>query len=327
MSATLERIWHNFLHQLEAVKRSGLSATEETKKSWARAVESFDEVPELYRAALGEIFPDPALFPGAVLTPTYEGFMRRESEKLICCPGPSLLILEKERGGLTQTCYPFAGISYLEFGAILLQAWITLRGFTGGGELATTTLKFNTVTDYLFFPILNRIRAGRPGLEGTLPREAAARFEALGERSYKFMNFGRKSILPGETLIDLVFQPEIKQELFRLSGWSFSRTLDPAHLAILTSRELILIRDDNSPGGLNGVRYGGIWTYVPLNKIDSAALAEKAPDLLALSLHLPQGDRLEVLFAGSNRDEVERFAGQMGERARKLQASWQVGDF
>ena len=284
-----------------------LTAAEQTMRSWARRVESLDETPEVYRDFFSAFPPEP--FPYTVLTPTYDGFLQRENQKLVCCPDQRIFILEKIRNDLACLCYAANDISYVEMGVILLQAWITLRGTVSDGRLVSATLKFNAVTESLFRPIMAKIRGEQTQVIDPAGRRAEQqKFDYLGDLNFKFMNFGRGSILPGETVRRIVLQPEIKADLVRLFGRSLTRTIAVAHLTILTDRELIIIRDT---GAEKGIRYGGVWTYIPLSKITSVSLTPTGNDLLTLSIHLPGGDRIESLFCPAARQEVDLLLEQI----------------
>ena len=73
-----------------------LSAAEQTRQSSARPVRSIDQIPLAYHPFF-EALPADA-FPYAVLTPTYSGFMRRKTQRLVCCLDNRLIILEKTFG-------------------------------------------------------------------------------------------------------------------------------------------------------------------------------------------------------------------------------------
>lgn len=308
MQTALEHLWtivSKFVTQVKLETLPRLTAFEITKRSWARPVESYDDAPALYKEFFAGLMVDGSPFPYAVLTPTYEGFLRRENEKLVCSPDHRLFILEKARNTFSCTCYAFEEINYLEMGEILLQAWITVSGIANNGVLTASTFKFNAVTDYLFAPIVNRMRTGDRFTPAGDRRLEWLKFDYLGDLNFKFMNFARDTILPGETVLCTVLQPDIRIELARILGRSFYRIVTPAHLTILTDCELITIRDDHSQLRSQGTRYGGIWTYIPLRRITSVSLAEKEDNLLVLSIHLPGDDHLELPFSAANRHEVE----------------------
>jgi hypothetical protein len=308
MQTALEQLWttiSKFVTQLELETLPRLTAFEITKRSWARVVETYDDVPALYKEFFADLLADGSTFPYAVLTPTYEGFLRRENEKLVCNPGHRLFILEKARNTFGCTCYAFEEINYVEVGEILLQAWMTVSGIANNGALTASTFKFNAVTDYLFTPLVTRMRTGDRFTPAGDRRLEWLKFDYLGDLNFKFMNFARDSILPGERVLCSVLQPDIRLEVARILGHSFYRMVAPAHLTILTDCELITIRDDQSQLRNESTRYGGIWTYIPLCKITSVSLAEKEDNLLGLSIHLPGDDHLELLFSAANRREVE----------------------
>jgi len=68
---------------------------------------------------------------------------------------------------------------------------------------------------------------------------------------------------------------------------------------------LILFREKVWPGAID--RYGGIWDYIPLNKIQALTLKRKAGDLLELSIQLCHQRHLEILFQAALEAEVEQF--------------------
>jgi hypothetical protein len=102
-----------------------------------------------------------------------------------------------------------------------------------------------------------------------------------------------------------LLQPEIRVEAFRLLGNSFFRTLCAPHISILTDRELILVQDGAAKRWGKNVQYGGIWNYIPLDKITSISLADTQDDLVSMSIHLPGDDCIDSLFSVSNRQEAE----------------------
>jgi hypothetical protein len=290
-------------------KLSLITADEQTRKSWAKALKSYDEVPDVYRDFF-KTLPDGAL-PYMILTPSYEGFMSPTSERLLCSFGDRVFIAEKQRDRVVSTCYPFEDINYVEVGTILLKAWIKISGIAGSGDLTSSTLKFNSVTDYLFDPLLRGIRpapldAGEAGLKAE-----RAKFDYLKKSSFKFMNFARRSILPGERVLHIVFQPAIRAQMFRVLDMSLSRTISPAHITILTDKELITIRDEPTKLWDKGVEYGGIWKYIPLHRITSVSLAQREDNLFVLSIRLLENDRIDALFATSNEHELRRFLEQI----------------
>jgi hypothetical protein len=129
--------------------------------------------------------------------------------------------------------------------------------------------------------------------------------------NFKFMNYARRSILPGEKVLQSILQPAIRVQIFKMLNLPFSRTITPAHITILTDKELITIQDEATKLWDKGVEYGGIWKYIPLNRITSASLGQREDNLFVLSIYLCAGDRIETLFAASNEHELRLLLEQI----------------
>jgi hypothetical protein len=117
----------------------------------------------------------------------------------------------------------------------------------------------------------------------------------------------------GEKVLHSVWQPEIHARIAELFGWSFNRKLSPAHLAILTDKEVILIRDEERTRGNRDVRYGGIRQFIPLDSIVAVSLTEQADDLLILSIHLSEDESVDSLFSVSKEQELVQLKTEIEE--------------
>lgn len=310
VKTTLKTTWERLAHAGEEEKP--LTAEVQTRLSWARPVESYAEVPEIYRDFLCTLPDEPDTLPYAVLTPTFPGFARRETEKLICTRTGKIYILEKAKDKIIPIDYAFDEINYLEMAGVLLDGRLKISGVASNGCLTVSTLKFNTVTDYLFTPIVEKFRAAVDSpIEVDHDREIA-KFYRLMHVSFKYMNYGRSSILPDERVAQFVFQPEIRSKVLSVLGRSVSKSVATSHMLILTDRELILIRDDEkAPRSREGMRYGGLRAYIPLGKIVSISLTARDTDLLSVSIRLPHEDRIDTIFAMSEREELIAFLKQI----------------
>lgn len=292
-----------------------LSASEQTRLSWARLVRSRDELPPAYHSFF-EARPAGEAFPYAVLTPTFAGFMRRETERLVCCLDERLYILEKTANELKHTSFALTDLHCVEIGAVLLNAWIKFQGIAEEDVLTTVMLRFNAVTDRFFVPFLTQFREANAGPIAAQHPAELSQLDAADLLSFKFRNYAHHSLLPGTQVVAVLAQPEIGRTLLRFGRWSFRHTLATAHLLILTERELIIIRDDpDSPRYQDDTRYGGVWDYIPLNKIERISWQGGDAETLTVGLELPRGDRVESLFAANRRGEVERFLNQVIEWA------------
>jgi hypothetical protein len=300
-------------------KRGGLlHPDDQARLSWARVAATYAEVPEIYRGffdalPVGEKEP----FPYTVISPTFKGFLQPENEKLVARVGDSLCVLEQKNGNLDPRRYPLAEIFLLETGTILLNSWFTFRGLDSSGAAGSSTIRFNSVTEHLFAPFVEWFRAAfQPAGQAVRPAAETSPFDALADVNFKFMNFGRKTVPPGEPILQIIFQPEIRKTIFAFLGFGLSRRIASAHMAILTGSDLIWIRDDPSQKVKAKTPYGGIWNYIPLSKIESVLLAPGADDLLELSVHLPKNHHVVIPYEEARRGEAEKLRGRILENSR-----------
>jgi hypothetical protein len=309
MSDNLERqlqLERDRLAHLETRQLPVMTAGEQTRLSWARAIKSRADLPQFYLRFMVELI-GPRSFPYAVLTPTFAGFTRRETERLIFSLDRDLYVLERNQQQLKCVRYALADIHYVERGEILLYSWLTISGLADG-QLAATELRFNAVTDQLFAPFIDQIR---PVATCELSSEQD-KFDYLAYANYKFMNYARRSLQPGERVVHSLLQPEIRARLFTVVGRSWYRTVAMSHLHILTDTEWIIIRDDErSPIGRGQVRHGGVWDYVPLDRISAVTIHPRRDGRLTLMLQLPHGDRLDSVFAASQRAKLTVLLDQL----------------
>ena len=304
----LARVWASLGDGLPV-----LMVREHRRQSWARTIKSYDEVPEVYRSTFETLVDGASGFPYTVLTPSYKGLMKRGREKLVSWIGDKVCVLEETGNDLTTTCYLSDGISCIEVGALLLQFWVEIRGVTATGGLSSTRLEASAVTQDFILPIVDRIRASQNGAGEADWDVERDKFDYLASLNYKFMSYARQSIMQGEKVVYHVLQPEIRSKMLNLLGKSLYRTLSVPHITILTDRELILIRDGADKWWDNGIKYGGVWSYIPLSRITSVSLTDKTEDTFALSLNLPEGESKNLLFATSNWDEIASLLDRLAD--------------
>jgi hypothetical protein len=233
------------------------------------------------------------------------------SEKLICDLENEIYVLERNGDKFEAQCYPLDGISYVEFKTALLASSIKICGVTSQGVHASSTLIFNSVTDYLFAPILKKVRRAKMNSTRIVESLKLEQFDHLVKVNYKFMNYARHSLVGGEKVIHSIFQPEIRESFLTFLRKTYYRTISPTHMTILTDREFIVIREEVVRGRES--RYGGIWDYFPLSKIMSLSLNEKDGDLFGLTIQLPGNAQLELLFQSSTRGAVIQLLDQFGD--------------
>jgi hypothetical protein len=296
------------IHDLRMPRLPGLNSDQRVQLTWARLIYSLEDVPEVYRASLGTRLPQGQKFPYVVLTPAYDAFRVRITEKLICVLDREILILEENGKEPVLLRYPLEGIRYVEVSSMLLDFRVKISGVTSEGTSSSSICRCSAASDYLFLPILKKIRLhGALSGDADRPLEQES-FDGWTDLNFKFMNLARKSLLEGEKVICAILQPEIRVSRFTVLGRTFHKTLSPTHVCILTDRELITIREEILQGRKD--KYGGIWEYVPLNKISSLALSRKSGNMLSLSIQLPDNECFECLFQDSMESEVDQLVVQ-----------------
>jgi hypothetical protein len=287
-----------------------LTGARQTMTAWSKEIESREGIPPFYKQSFDQYFGSEQPFPHTVLTPALDKFPRRTTEKLVCDTDEAVCIFEKNRNQVEARWYHYRDVCAVETGIVLLESWLTLYGRTSRGEVRASTIEINTTSLRHFDRVLRRIRP-KPRLmdKETLAAERD-KFDSLSEVSFKFMNYGRSSLVPGETVLQFVLQPEIRQPLWTVFGRTFYKTISPAHLTILTDRELILIRNADRLSLSQVDRYGGVWRYIPLASLDSIALSGTGNERVQLSIRHQPGETIQVLFDASLQQQLERFCTQ-----------------
>jgi hypothetical protein len=283
---------------------SKLSASEKTRLTWAKAIQSYEAVPETYKEFFEPRLSHGQAFPYTIFTPAFETLGYRITEKLVCAFDQEIYILEKSGNTLVTQCYPLTEISYVEVSSMLLDSRIKICGVNSQGLPATSMVRFNSVTEYLFAPILKNIRLAAVISKDNARGSELDKFDHWVKLNYKFMNFARRSLLGGEEVIHSILQPELKTPRFKILRKTYYRTIAPTHACILTNRELIMIREQLLQNRKDN--YGGIWDYIPLNKIATLSVNPKDENLLALSIRMLTDDQLEFLFQASMKAEIDQ---------------------
>lgn len=276
----------------------------------ARLIRSGDPVPEAFQRSYEALLSSATGQPYTVYLPPYRRIKDSTNGRLVCCLGANVHVLEDDGGQVTSVCYPVEQVSFIEVGRSLLYSWIRLYGQTTGGGATVTDLRFNSVTDYVLAPM---VAWARPGASTSEEVDLAAerdKFSYLRQVNFKLGNYSRSSIAPGERVIQHIYQPEIRVEALRLLGLPLYKKRSNAHMIILADKELILIQD----GAFNRLgrhaAYGGIWHYIPLDKIASISIAGTEDNLLTLSIAVPGHDRLDLLYSPSLRPELDQLVSR-----------------
>ncbi len=287
-----------------------LSHEAQTKKAWAEELTSYEDIPAAFLPFLDRLPIKSDSLPPMILTPTFEGFLRRRlAQNLVTQIGSSIYVIEQKSSGLEIIEHKIEDINCVEEATFLLRSWLKIYS-TG----TTAFFEFSSVSMRLFRPMIEAMRRASPEPTGG-PNPERDKFNYLLHQDYKFMNYARKSILPDEIVRASIMQQEILKPLIKGWGIELTQTIVPKHICILTNKELILIRETIKPWWHVGSNYGGIWQYIPLSRISSLEIKDQDDEMTALSVNLPGDLVIEAVFSATYGKELQHLIAEFESMA------------
>jgi len=290
--------------QENIIKPSRLSPAEQTRLSWATRIASYQEIPVDYQWFFNLHKFSEIEFPFTVITPSYEGFLHRYQEKMVCLFGAKLYIVDKT--SKSSLSFNFQEINLMEFRKVLLDSSITICGVEDSGKSVKVDMHFNTVTEGLFWEIMRRIRQF---FFQKITVTEKPYFDELRQESFKFASYCRNCLIQGEKVMDLLWQPELIENHIPIwlpickKEW-FDRIVFPNHLLLITNQEIILIREDELENRKE--KYGAIWQMIPLSKIYSIDQTDIENNLRKLTFRLDDGTNINSLFLPQMKERIEK---------------------
>jgi hypothetical protein len=139
-------------------------------------------------------------------------------------------------------------------------------------------------------------------------RQQGSPFDSLEAINYKYMNYGRQSVRPGDTVAEMIHQPARVVREFNLFGKPLFQRYATEHLSILTGQELILIKESKHIKTAKEALYGGVFTYIPQHRIAGITFTPDEQN----STCLPQNIRFTSEFSLYN-PQLEKFR-QMAQK-------------
>ncbi len=273
--------------------------------NWARRIKADNEIPDSFQNFFSTSVDNQALFPYTIFAPPERGYHWKSTPKLLCLKDDGISIAEKVKKQIKITHFSFRDIYYLETGTLLLHSWLKINGIVDG-RLTTVMVEYNTVVEEIFKPLVTTIRANINYLDQTelsseKLKQELHKFDYLIKENFKYMNFGKRSLIPGEQVERVILQPDIRLKYLRF----FQRLISYTHLIILTDHELIVIKDDNSLKIKKQARYGGVWQFIPLHKIDKIRLNSNLNNgLIELDIITPD-DKITTQFTMAQKEDLE----------------------
>lgn len=292
----------------------------ETMKTWSKEIKSIEETPDEFKDFYKSLVSDTEELPYIILTPEGRWGKNKTNAKLICAFGNRVYFAEFKDKAVVSVCFPLENISYVESGTILLHSWLKIAG-TVDGKPVHSVVEYNTVTEYLFKPIIEIIRQVSESSRLPEPAKGLNKFYQIKELSLKFLNYSRQCILPGEEVVRAVFQPDIPEKWFNFLGKTFFKVISVAHIFILTGKELIIIRDYESVKDTNR-RHGGIWSFIPINRITGISLDENPErGTFTALIRLTDCSTIESMFHASERDGLDVMISELYSLKNAAEAS------
>ncbi|MCX6066856.1 MAG: hypothetical protein NT121_14045 [Chloroflexi bacterium] len=274
--------------------------------SWAKVIDSFENVPEIYKTSYRALLGDSVVVPYTVLAPIQDSpWSGKAKERLLCEINDTFYVLERTGAKIITTAYRYQDIDSLELGNILIYSWFSISGMTNTGIETALTVEFNEATLRHFEPFFGKMRPAPADSDLSRLKVEQAKFDHLSTENFKFMNFARASLVPGERVIHSCYQPPKRQNLMTVLGRSFYRNIFLAHLTVLTDQEVILISDNERAIGNKGNRYGGVRRYIPLRRLASVAIEEHSKDLLRFTFQLSPNSQVIRFFDSANLVQAE----------------------
>jgi hypothetical protein len=269
------------------------TSSTETQRLWPRLMESRADVPEIYLrsgAFDGEVFPYAVFFPENVVF--VNGRAVKTRQKMVAFyavdpRGPRIAVLENVRAAVERTDHPLDQIQSLRVEDVLLSAVVSIRS-----PSVSSRIGFNSVRDNLFQPVIEVVRnrfnrregfpAGVPS--GGEPTGIRKKLAAVPRISLKFVNYGAKSLLPGQDVRAALFRESVNMKTLRKGLFRLIDHFSAPVLLLKTDGELIAVEEPAKIRTRKKMEYGGIFTFIPLDKVSHTSIEGSAPAKLVIRL-------------------------------------------
>jgi hypothetical protein len=262
-----------------------------TMRLWPRVIESADDLPTAF---VGAVAPDRAQFPYTVFIPENVVFSQgravRTRQKLLTLLPDRLVVLENIRSAIERREHRLDEILYLKVEDVLLSGIITVNSTAGSSRIG-----FNTVRDNLFAPIIAALRGRFNRGAALAPRpadEARNIIEAVPGISFKFVNYALKSLFPGQAVGDILFKDSANVKTSRRGLLRLIDHYTAPALLMHCGGELIVIEEPAKVRARKKMEFGGIFTFIPREKIEGVVVAEAAP--VELVIRLAGGETVQL---------------------------------
>jgi hypothetical protein len=275
--------------------------------TWSRRISSSQQVPADFQDAL----PDASPFPYVVFLPgESDGFIETAPRQLVALSEKDVLhmIRKDHKEPVISTVYPLETITHVEHGQSLFQSWLEIK--TSSHAVA---IVFPSVAEHLFMPVIDAIltrEAQKDSQEFVRPEHQApaANLDYLRKANLKFFNAVSKYVTDEDRILETAYQPEVELSNVRIFGWSIGKKSVADHLAVLTDRALILLKEGQTAQNHDGEVFGKILTYIPISQIRHLAFEEHAGPLdCVMHIVLSDNTSLRTGFSTETTENLAKF--------------------
>lgn len=239
-------------------------------ETWARHIknrEFYEEIPPdlraFYESDTGGGFSEDIYL---IYCPEDERKRRKTSEKLLYLfDGAFFLIERTATRTIIRKRFAASHIQVAESGFVLLDAWMTVVGETGG-RVESVSVFYNRVVSQFFERMVALVRMAALGIDTrniVYDNSVSAQFARI---SYKYMNYTRDLVFQDESPCETVFQPQIVGRRFKVVRVALTND----HAMLLSRKELIQLTEGR--GFVD--RYGYTSTFFFRKYVDSVALQD-----------------------------------------------------
>jgi len=277
-----------------------------TRKAWPSEISSLADIPQTFREHFRQ---KGSSFPYTVYIPANTTFFKRAYEKLLCLYDGYLSVLEDTRKGIVEKEITFDKISYIESASILMVQWLKIFG------PSPLTVHYHKMAESYLGKIITDIRRKICSMDKTAEHTEAEEklLESLKTTSFKYLTTAKDMLLDEETVTNVIFQPEIKRKISQKRGKQTITEHLSSHATILTSSEIIHIREEKRKVLAKKPSYGTVTLMIPLQRVDKVELTtDRAEELKRLTVYVLDTHNLEFLYDFDN-SSVDGFAKMISD--------------
>ncbi|MEA1911365.1 MAG: hypothetical protein U9N32_06770 [Spirochaetota bacterium] len=271
-----------------------------TMKAWTKKLNSSEEIPEVFK---DHFYQRNKNFPYTVYIPANSTLLKKRNEKLLSLYDDSLTVLENTKDEVIEIKCSFDKISYIEKESILMLGSVKIYGET------PVSLYFNTMGDKIFNTIITAIRTylSKNKKNALKNNNATELLELLRKSNLKYLNSILELIQDKETVHSVLFQPEVRKKVAQKRGEKTILKYLASHVTVLTSSEIIHIREEKSRSFSKKTSYGTVSLIIPLEKVNKVELRKDEKEMKRLIVGIEGTHNLEFHYDMVN-EKVEDFA-------------------